>query len=67
MRHSVYRGCKFLFDSEDLRSELAPVLKIRLKYGELQPGDCVISRVEIEGKWVIQEELAVNQFIHNYS
>lgn len=66
MRHSVYRCTKFLFDTEELRAEFIPVLKSRLKYGELQSGDRVISSVKIGGKWVIQEELTVNQFIQKY-
>ena len=67
LRHSVYRHCKLMLTYRDeLKHEVAQSLATRLKYSELEPGDRVISSVQIGEKWEVQEENTVKQFIYNY-
>lgn len=67
LRHSVYRHCKLMLTYHDeLKHEVAQSLATRLKYSELEPGDRVISSVQIGEKWEVQEENTVKRFIYNY-
>ena len=67
MRHSVYHYSKLKVTYRDeLKSEVAHNLKCKLKYGEVQSGDRVVSSVNVGDKWEVQDDTTVLRFIREW-
>lgn len=67
MRHAIYNHCHLRNTYRDeLKHEVAHDLKYRLKFGGVEPGDRVISSVNLGDRWEVQEENTVSQFIKQY-